>query len=369
MNIVVCGNYGATNVGDEAILEGILLLIRRSLDGADITALSADPEGTAAVHGVKSLPLVPAGVRSFLHGISSGSLWKTLKVIKKADLFILGGGGLFTDEKLRAVFIWALQTRVAAWYKTPIFSLGQSVGPLKSFLGRRFAGKAFQRAQIVTVRDQASSDLVKRLGVDDVHALADPVFALDSTAPASHSAEPYVVLSVRPWISGDATRIHGELAAFIDWLWREHKLKTLLVPFQVSHDNDVHELSSLAAMVKDSQAVEIVDYTADYHRIVELMTRSTAVIGMRLHSLIFSSLAHTPFIALSYSQKVDNFVRQIHMDEFLLDWSTLTAEALQQRFNSLLQQQEQLTAHLDEQVMIQRSHALKNEELLHDLFN
>jgi polysaccharide pyruvyl transferase WcaK-like protein len=26
--VLICGNYGATNIGDEAILDGIILLVR-----------------------------------------------------------------------------------------------------------------------------------------------------------------------------------------------------------------------------------------------------------------------------------------------------------------------------------------------------
>lgn len=369
MNIVICGNYGATNLGDEAILEGILSLVRRSLAETNITVLSANPEETTALHGLQSLPLVPAGVRSLIQGFVSGSLWKTLKAIKRADLFLLGGGGLFTDEKMRAVVIWALQTWVARRYKTPIFSFGQSVGPLNRFFGRRIAAKAFQRAHIITVRDAASADLVKRLGIDDVYALADPAFALPSTEPTDSAVEPYVVVSVRPWIEGDTRQIHADLAAFIDWLWKEHNLKTVLVPFQISHDNDVAELSAIQEMVKKPEAVELFDYTPDYHEVMELMARSTAVVGMRLHSLIFSSLSHTPFVGLSYSEKVRNFARQIQMDEYVLDWTSASLDELKQRFEGLLEHREELVAKLDEQVMVQRAHTLQHEELLRDLSN
>lgn len=369
MKIVICGNYGATNLGDEAILEGILTMVHRSIASPEITVLSTNPEETVAIHGVKSLPLVPAGIRSLVRGVLSGTLKKTLKTIKHADLFILGGGGLFTDEKRYAVFIWALQTRVAAWYKVPIFSFGQSVGPLNSFLGRRIALRAFQRARVITVRDAESATLVQRFGIDDVKELTDPAFALASIEPKPEVVEPFVVLSVRPWIKNDTSSIHATLASFIDWLWKKHSLKTILVPFQVSHDNDALELSSLMKLVRNSKAVELFDYTPDYYQVIQLMARSTAVVGMRLHSLIFSSLAHTPFIGLSYSDKVRQFARQIQMEEQILDWSTLDLELLKERFEILLRHREEIAATLDEQVILQRSRSLQHEDLLRSLLS
>lgn len=367
MKIVICGNYGATNLGDEAILEGILSLVRRSIPTPEITVLSTNPQETAAIHSVESLPLIPAGPRSLMRGVVHGTLKKTLKTIKNADLFILGGGGLFTDEKLHAVLIWALQTRVAAWYKTPIFSFGQSVGPLTSFLGRRIAKTAFRRSQIITVRDASSASLVQRFGIDDVKELADPAFALGSPEPKPETVESYVVLSVRPWIHGDTATLHRTLASFIDWLWKEHALKTVLVPFQVSHDNDVAELSSLLKLVQNSEAAELFDYSADYRQVMELMARSTAVVGMRLHSLIFSSLTHTPFIGLSYSEKVRQFAKQVQMEDQILDWSSMNLDALKERFSFLLEHREELGATLDQQVLLQRSKALQHEDLLRAL--
>ena len=58
MKIVICGNYGATNLGDEAILESILQMVRgafadaRATAGAvRVTVVSADCDSTAAKYG------------------------------------------------------------------------------------------------------------------------------------------------------------------------------------------------------------------------------------------------------------------------------------------------------------------------------
>lgn len=367
-NVVICGNYGATNLGDEAILEGILSMVRRALPDADITVMSSNPPETAALHGVKSVFLLPSGPRSLARGIFGGTIGRTFDVLKRADLFILGGGGLFTDEKPLAVLIWSLQARLAAWFHVPIFCLGQSIGPLKTFFGRRMARATFRRARIITVRDHGSADLLVRLGIDDPVELADPAFVLGSPEPLAERREPYVVLSIRPWLKGDPAELYKIIAQFVDWLWETYRLRTIFVPFQMLKDDDSSELNKILVQLWDVKAGELFEYSPDYRKVMELMSRATAVVGMRLHSLIFSSLSHTPFLALSYSEKVRQFARLVEMQDYLLDWENVTLDDLKARFQALLEQHETMVQRLDENVILLRSKALKHEEILRGIF-
>jgi len=52
--VVIAGYYGANNTGDEAILTGMLHVLR-SQGITDITVLSRNPKQTAQLHGVKSI--------------------------------------------------------------------------------------------------------------------------------------------------------------------------------------------------------------------------------------------------------------------------------------------------------------------------
>ena len=52
LRIAISGSYGGMNLGDEAILEGILGQLRATLS-ADITILSRNPSDTLARHRVE----------------------------------------------------------------------------------------------------------------------------------------------------------------------------------------------------------------------------------------------------------------------------------------------------------------------------
>lgn len=377
--IVICGNYGATNLGDEAILDGIISLVRRASPDADIAVMSANPEETAAMHGVESVDLFPAGVRSMARGLFGGGIGKTIDAIKKADLFILGGGGLFSDERPMAIVIWSLQARIARMFLSPgkgkIFCLGQSVGPLGTFFGRRVTTSVFNHTAAVTVRDDASLALLQNMGIMGVQSLADPAFALSVNEPPDEKPEPYVVITARPWIkirtnhqSASAPNdVSKKIAQFIDWLWQEKGLKSVLIPFQLAVDNDVEVLNKIVAQVHNKDAVEIFEYSRDFRKTVELIERATAVVGMRLHSLIFSTMCARPFVALSYSKKVRDFAAQVGMEEFVMDWPAFDLQELCSRFDSLLNRQEELKNRLNEALLTQRDLALRNVDIIKNL--
>jgi polysaccharide pyruvyl transferase CsaB len=366
-NIVICGNYGATNLGDEAILDGILKIIRSVKPDAHVTVLSSNPRETSTLHKVDSEFLIPAGIRSLFKGIASKTIGKTLNVIRDADLFILGGGGLFTDEKIMAVMIWALQAKMAYIYNIPVFCLGQSVGPLKTVFGRNITRKVFLNASRVTVRGSSSKEALAKLGVPNVIELADPAFMFPTPEPVQEKPENYVVFSVRPWIKGDNDKSYDNLAQFIDWLWTERGMKSVLVPFQIIKDNDLDPLNKILDRVKNKECAEIFEYTSNYHKVIELMAKSSGVIGMRLHSLIFASLAHTPFIGLSYSQKVREFARKMEMEYFVLDFEVFGVEDLKSRFDSLMNNRDEVVERLIGKVMVQRSKVLEHEGILKEL--
>lgn len=364
MKLIVCGNYGATNLGDEAILDGILLLLNRAEPNADITVFSANPDETSRLHNVKSVHHLPAGPRSALHGIIGGHIIKTLDALRAADGFILGGGGLFADEKMRAILIWSLQAKFASLMRKPLFCLGQSVGPLNTFFGRAMTKKVFSRALAVTVRDSSSQKLLHALGLPMPKTLADPAFALHNPEPHAERREDYVVFSFRPWIGGNSAVLYKYCAQFIDWLWRNYGLKSVLVPFQSLQDSDQAIMNNIFAHVEEKSAAHLYVFTPDYRSVLELIAKAKAVVGMRLHSLIFATQTETPFLALSYSDKVSSFVADLGLTDYLLPWESVDLPTLQSRFKLLMKNYDHAQSVLNEKNVLMRARVHEHEGLL-----
>ena len=63
--IVLVGNFGAENVGDELILAGFLRKLGKELPKAKVVVLGGNPNLVRRFHGVDALPHLPTGWRSF----------------------------------------------------------------------------------------------------------------------------------------------------------------------------------------------------------------------------------------------------------------------------------------------------------------
>jgi len=345
-NIIICGNYGATNLGDEAILESILETVRKVEPKAVIKVMSSHPQTTATLHHVGSMAMMPAGFRSFFGSWMSGSRKRIIENFKWCDAVIFGGGGLFTDEKPQAILIWLMQILPAIRLKKKIFCFGQSIGPLQHWWSRAIVKFVFKRIDIITVRDEASEKLLEKLGIGDVRVLPDPVFGLQKkytagnfslssnknsiAADSSKMMESckkenifsenipgsFVVFSIRPWLN-QSEKFFKTFAEFVDWIYEKYDFKSVMVPFQKNGDDDEMVMKKIAAKVKNP-CVEILPYDENFLDVLSCMKVAEAVVGMRLHSLIFSSIVGTPFLSLSYSQKVHEVVSQLGMEKTMV---------------------------------------------------
>jgi polysaccharide pyruvyl transferase CsaB len=367
-HIIVCGNYGASNLGDEAILAGIILLIKSTWPNSEISVMSHTPGKTAKEFQVKGLLFFPAGFRSFFKFWFRPEGWKTLKSAAQADLILLGGGGLFTDEKKRAVWIWFLQFLGFWIFRKPVVCIAQSVGPLSSGLGIKLSKFVFIHSKLVTVRDQQSKIILEKMGVKNVQVLADPAFAIGYDSDPAISRQKQVVLSLRDWIRGDQHKINLELAQLIDFLWKELKLKTIFIPFQNEIDDDRKRYTELAALLANPEAMQL-KVVQDYGQAIELIGRSEMTIGMRLHSIIFSVLATTPFIALSYSKKVKDFTESSELNEFCLNYSDLEADKLKALVLHVYKNRERISSRLQSQKLKGTYSFFEHEKLLEKSFN
>ena len=86
-HIALLGYYGYDNIGDEAVLEGIVFALRQSAAKRnvklDITVLSADPDTTRK--------------RCDVNATDRKNIKNVISALNKCDALVVGGGSLFQD--------------------------------------------------------------------------------------------------------------------------------------------------------------------------------------------------------------------------------------------------------------------------------
>lgn len=324
MKIVLIGNYGAGNLGDEMILEGLLNTVKNVYPKSEIAVLSGNPSHTEEAHDVDSFPKFPAGIKSLFRFLKT----KTPKIVQKSDLVILGGGGLFGSLSFHANIIWAIQALMAYYYKKPLIMYGQSVGTVKNSLIKKILKKIFNKAKFIAVRDQKSIENLQEIGVSQkIHLMPDLAFSKELKNHGNKDRT--VIISLRQ-MAGLPKDFIQEIAEFINWLAEEQDYHVEIIDFQKGHDDDSH-LSRAVLNLTNSANITYPDID-NLEDLYQHFAAASFVVGVRLHSIITALKTKTPFAAISYNEKVANFLDTAGFD--YLNLEGLSFEKLKNSFKN-----------------------------------
>ena len=98
-----------------------------------------------------------------------------------------------------------------------------------------------------------------------------------------------------------------------------------------------------------------------------LIGKLYAVVGMRYHSNIFSAKMGTPFISVSYEQKMSGFMQSIGIQEYCIDLYDISANALCDKFKTLENTYEQYREKLINSHYMMHEKAFKSTQAVIDI--
>lgn len=324
--IIISGYYGFRNSGDEAVLKSILNALRKQSEAAGITltpvVLSIDPEWTTATYGVESVHRMKLG--------------EVRKAISESAGLISGGGSLLQDVTgSKTIPYYLAILKLAQWMGKPTFIYAQGIGPVNRKLFHPLIKSVFRKCAYVSVRDEQSRLLLQSMGLDKakIDVVPDPVMGL--TLPEDIASEkqdagsgimestvadeailqsgPYTVgISVRFW-----EQSRKELDALAEGLVKaaaELPLHLRFLPFHHSADNDASHyiMQKLGQDVEEhGGSVSICEDALHPLQMLREVGQCQAMIGMRLHSLIYAAGRRVPLMGVSYDPKIDHFLERI----------------------------------------------------------
>lgn len=309
--IGISGSYGGMNLGDEAILEGVLGELRASVP-AEVTVFSRNPADTLARHKVERAINARALTRK-----------EIAPTIRELDLLVLGGGGILFDGEAEA---YLREVLIAHESNVPVMVYAVSAGPLVTQASRRAVRDALNasRGTAITVRDRQGVRLLEDVGVtQEVQLTADPAFLLEpeELPVAALKAEGVnleghvVAFSVRepgpaaPDIEPE--QYYALLANAADFVVERFDAEVVFVPMEKF---DVQHSHGVVAHMRFAERAEVLRRRYTPRQILDLMGRFDFAVGMRLHFLIFAALRGTPFSPLPYASKVAGLVEDLDMD-------------------------------------------------------
>jgi polysaccharide pyruvyl transferase CsaB len=392
--ILIGGYYGAGNIGDEAILEamvGDLRTQRSNRSDLSIIVTSWEPEKTSKELNVEAI------------------YWKDINALLnaalRADLIILGGGGIFhdywgldPDTYLRKGF-WDITAfgslpLLAKLLDIPCMIYAVGVGPFQTDLARHHTRLAFERCQIATVRDGESLEFLKQTGFDVkdpdgpmVKVLPDPVFSLTTSSADDaqvadflrqrhiESGTPLLGVSLRYWdLDGPPAEWLPYVAnGILEFLSKNNQVQVILIPFQVlhatPHTNDAIILKKLADLMDMPDRVHLIEDPLKPRFAQALIKHCTVIVGMRLHSVIMGINVGTPVVALSYAPKVWSVMKRAGLEEFGNASLTPKADELAARIQKAWDQRQEFRVRMQPLQEELRKEAKEHARLALDLMS
>jgi polysaccharide pyruvyl transferase CsaB len=350
--VALAGCFGFQNTGDDAILEVWLHDLAAWRENVEVVVLGGDD-----TYLREQFPGV-----TFVH-------WRdwpgTVEAIQAADLLVVGGGGLFHDY-------WAMEpetfVEAPAWigpmyylsliglaklWERPCILTGVGIGPLRTEIGRAYVREVLAWADVITVRDTGSRDVLQSAGFPEperVVVTADPVFRL----PFGHSGvlaspvsggHPRIGVAVRNWPGyPPADQWIPELAQALQQVARQTGGTVLFLPLQAypvhPPTDDVAAARTVASIIEGSVDVRVVEEYLSPRQADALVGTCDIVIAMRLHAAILALRHGVPCIGLAYDPKVRHLMTDAGVGEFCFELTSVRRDTLERMIRELLSRPE-----------------------------
>jgi polysaccharide pyruvyl transferase WcaK-like protein len=335
LHCVVFGNFGACNLGDEAILAGELAELSK-IPNLKTTVVAKFPEEIKRLHNTKA--------------VSFYAVSTLRRELKKADFIVIGGGGLFNKAEppilglgyqmyLLSLFLWAQRI-----FKKKIYVIGIGIYGNTNFFIKKLAVSMMKQAKLLTVRDQHSLDVLK-----ENNALAqfykDNSFLMELLPVSKVLQDAYfkrfykkdrinIGLSlVKPASKKIEKQLLNELVTFIAKNHEKADFWFYASDYHPKYFNDEKFGHVLHELVKNKIGKEV-----EFHFVPVAWSPQTFfssiklmdyMISMRLHTTIFSYRNGTNFAGISYDKKCASFIRSIGKEP--IDTADVTWRKLQAR--------------------------------------
>lgn len=329
MRIAIFGSYGQGNIGDEAIADGMAKIIKQAHPETQLILFSHCHSELHEKHTefetVK--PMIASGLRSLWQQLRSGEWKATLETLKTCNWIMIGGGGIFHDQEIgqqgfSPLFIWWLRCILFKFLGKKIAIAAVGIGPIKNSLSYWWLRGILKRAEVITVRDEASQALAKTLTRKLVTLLPDPVWGLLPSPPAKVTTGT-LGINIRANNRFTTEQLVKKLIGIIDSITKKSVFKKIeLIPFAFHNPDDRELMNKVVATISAHTSLPTtIAAGSNVNDIYARVAQCDHFIATRFHSYIFAVSADIPCSLLSYSDKTDQISK--HQKNYYLEQQKL----------------------------------------------
>jgi polysaccharide pyruvyl transferase WcaK-like protein len=408
--IVVFGNFGNGNLGDEAALQALIEQLRCRLPGLELVAFAMNVADTEARHGIRAEPATRLAARAtplisqrparrdrvrealerapVLFRLVRGLLYmlrslarvlldplfelRRLRTLRHADFLVFGGGGqlsehvsVFSDLPF-PVLKMTLLARLAG---ARVLILNVGAGPLKRRTSRLLVRAALRLADFRALRDEPSRALVERIGAPTpLHVYPDLAYGLEGLAHSPEQPASRRVVGVNVYPHYDGRYLPAAGSRYSDYLERMSSLTMWLLErgytvalFPTQLRADPPALADLKARLAgkpgwQSLATQVIEpEIATVDDLLRVLRSTEIVVATRYHAIVLSLGSGRPVLALSNHSKMDQSMIRMGQEAFLFQADDADPETLIEAFGRLEASRSAISAELEERAAAQRA--------------
>ena len=299
--VLVFGGYGTSNVGDDAILAGLLSSLP---EGVEPTVVSMNPQETARIHGVYAVAPLRAPLELLTH-----------------SAVIIGGGGIFSGHMGQMSKLLPVMSLAAKLLRKRVAYYGVGVYDSTPGWVQKTLRFALRKANLVTVRDTPSNKTLDKLGVKheqkpDLATLLQPKPALPNSAMersmVRNEGRPVVGLC----LTATDTALGESVTRAIPEVMRQiPEADFIFIPMSQHPVINSHNDLMMAMSIQESAPrMRILD---GYHHpgmIMDAIGKLDAAVCMRFHAMVFADRMGTPIVPISYAEKTQSWLKEHGME-------------------------------------------------------
>ena len=278
-----------------------------------------------------------------------------VSALESARVAISCPGGYLEDSN-RAYFLNLLQMLVARRLSAKVVLAPQSIGPVRSRLGRLALSFTLRRMDLIYVREQRSAVFIRNeLGIQnlDIRRSGDLAFWHSRRSPDGLAFEweklgvdprkPIIGVTVVAWnFPGHAdprAAQHAYISALADLVNKvaDEGTHQVVLFNQVSFDLPVAE-----SLARKCPSLIIDRDERDAALFASMIAQCDAFIGSRFHSCVFSLLGHLPTLAIAYLPKTEGIMIDLGLEEYSVPITSVTSDDLLRRFRHLMKHRESI---------------------------
>ena len=321
--ILICGNYGAGNFGDELILKGIVKTVKE-LHPKAVIATSGNPEKTAITHGIRAIHFFPSSMLSLLKSIFTLRIFRSIYYLYTSDIVLFGGGCLFNEKEPASITIWYRQFRWFRVFRKKVIILGQSFGKFSDRNTIRKVKEVTRYAKKILVRDEYSKKMLSSYTTSDIEVLLDPALwlqgrdLLHSVQDLVRTNKTYILLIIREWATVDKNIIEEQIAILAKHCLEKYQLPSRILILQEGTSGDESISNELYRKI-EPYCDALPQKWSTIDDMVHIYDKASLIVSMRLHGGILGLILGKPTLFLNYDDKVGNLLADLGLGDLLID--------------------------------------------------